>query len=69
MNKTNDILICIFKLILIEFSATMLGMVFANLGFPETNVVVIYLLAVLLTARFTGGYYYGILSAIFSMLA
>lgn len=69
MNKTNDILICIFKLILIELSATMLGMVFANLGFPETNVVVIYLLAVLLTARFTGGYYYGILSAIFSMLA
>ncbi|WP_303322516.1 DUF4118 domain-containing protein, partial [Cloacibacillus evryensis] len=40
--------------------ATLIGLLFRALGFPETNIVIIYLLAVLLTARFTAGYRWGI---------
>lgn len=56
------------KLAGIVLAATLLGEVFAALGFPETNIVVMYLLAVLLVARFTQGYQYGIFSAVVSML-
>ncbi len=58
----------ILRLAGIVLAATLTGELFAGLGFPETNIVVTYLLAVLLTARFTGGYTYGILSAIVSLL-
>ena len=68
MNKVQDIFQDILKLALIVFIATLFGKVFAEVGFPETNIVVMYLLAVLLVARFTTGYRYGILSAVFSML-
>lgn len=68
MNKVQDIFQDILKLALIVFIATLFGKVFAEVGFPETNIVVMYLLAVLLVARFTTGYWYGILSAIFSLL-
>ena len=57
-----------FKLAAIVSAATLLGRIFTGLGFPETNIVVMYLLAVLLVARFTSGYQYGILSAIVSLL-
>ena len=53
---------------MIVAAATLLGKGFVILGFPETNIVVIYLLAVLLTARFTSGYQYGVLSAVVSLL-
>ena len=58
----------IIKLAGIVLSATLLGKMFVALGFPETNIVVVYLLAVLLVARFTQGYQYGILSAVASLL-
>ncbi|MCI6858015.1 MAG: DUF4118 domain-containing protein [Eubacterium sp.] len=58
----------ICKLSLFLVLATMVGKNFAGLGFPETNIVVIYLLAVLLVARFTQGYKYGILSAVAALL-
>jgi two-component system sensor histidine kinase KdpD len=34
------------------------------LNFPETNIVLVYLLAVLLTARMTHGYIFGILASV-----
>lgn len=38
------------------------------LGVPETNIVVLYLLEVLLIARFTDGYLYGLLASVLSIV-
>ena len=54
----------IAKISAIVCGATLLGILFVKVGFPETNIVVIYIFAVLLVARFTKGYFYGILSSI-----
>ena len=50
------------KLLAVVLGATLLGILFVKSGFPETNIVVIYIFAVLLVARFTKGYFYGTLS-------
>lgn len=68
MKKKKRILQNLLKLTGIVSAATLLGKMFTAFGFPETNIVVMYLLAVLLVARFTTGYQYGILSAIVSLL-
>lgn len=68
MNKQKEILRNMIRLAGIVAGATLLGRVFTALGFPETNIVVMYLLAILLVARFTQGYQYGILSAVVSLL-
>ena len=68
MSKIKEVLLSLLKLSAIVFAATILGKMFTGLGFPETNIVVMYLLAVLLVARFTSGYKYGILSAVVSLL-
>lgn len=68
MSKRKELWQNMLKLAGIVFTATILGKIFAGLGFPETNIVVMYLLAVLLVARFTSGYQYGILSAVFSLI-
>lgn len=44
--------------------ATGVGLVFRMLGFPETNIVIVYLLSTLMTARFTHGYAYGIATSV-----
>ena len=67
MRKKKEVLRNLLKLAGIVFTATLLGKIFTQLGFPETNIVVMYLLAVLLVARFTSGYHYGILSAVVSL--
>ena len=58
----------IAKISAIVCGATLLGILFVKVGFPETNIVVIYIFAVLLVARFTKGYFYGILSSVVSLL-
>ena len=40
--------------------ATILGYLFNTAHFPETNIVLLYIAAVLLTARYTNGYLWGI---------
>lgn len=45
------------------------GHIFKENNFPETNIVVIYILFVLLVSRLTRGYFYGILSAIIATFA
>ena len=47
---------------------TVTGFLFKMAGFPETNIVVISILAMLLAARFTSGFIYGIGASIISML-
>ena len=44
--------------------ATGIGWVFRIAGFPETNIVIVYILFILLTARLTQGYYYGIAASV-----
>lgn len=68
MRKHQEWLYDLIKLALIVCAATGLGILFTDLGFPETNIVVTYLLAVFLVARFTHGYPYGILSAVASLM-
>lgn len=51
-------------LCLIIGAATSIGWLFLIWNFPETNIVVVYILSVLLTARFTQGYTYGIIASI-----
>lgn len=54
----------ILILSLVLLSATLIGLLFQRWGFPETNIVIIYLLSVLLTSVFTEGYGYGIVASI-----
>lgn len=61
-------MIDIAKLLAVVCGATLLGILFVKVGFPETNIVVIYIFAVLLVARFTKGYFYGILSSVVCLL-
>ena len=48
--------------------ATLTGMLFRRWGFTEPNIVVVYIFAVLMTARFTHGYLFGILSSVAALL-
>ncbi len=44
--------------------ATAIGWIFRIAGFPETNIVIVYILFILLIARLTQGYYYGIAASV-----
>ena len=66
--KENRSIIDLMILVMVVCLTTFMGILFVKAGFPETNIVVIYILAVLLVARFTNGYIYGILASIFCLL-
>lgn len=53
---------------LLVAAASALGCGFRLLGFPETNVVLVYLLAVVMTAWLTDGFIFGILASIAATL-
>ena len=54
MNKKfRQILFDTLKLISFSVTFTLLSLLFRRLGFPETNIVIIYILAVLLISLFT----------------
>lgn len=59
----NDIL----KMTILLCLATVTGYIFRSIEFPETTIVLAYLFGVLLTARFSKGYVYGILATILSI--
>lgn len=59
----------LFLVTLFIVIASMIGYIFYRLGFSETNIVIVYILFVLLSARLTSGYFYGITSSIASMFA
>lgn len=64
--KNSIIMRSLFWFVMINICATIIGYFFNYIGFPETNIVIIYILAVMLIARFTDGYYWGILASIIS---
>ena len=68
MNKLLTILKDLFVTLCFLIAATVLGGLFILWGFHPTNVVILYLLAVLLTARFTKGFAYGLVATVFSFL-
>ena len=68
MNKKyKQILFDTLKLISLTVIFTLLSILFRKLGFPETNIVIIYILAVLLISLFTTGYAFGIASCVISL--
>jgi len=50
-------------------AATGIGWIFKMSGFPETNIVIVYLLSILIIARFTRGYAYGIAASVIATIA
>ena len=50
-------------------AATAVGTLFRAAGFPDTNIVIIYMLAVLLCARFTTGFVYGLAVSVIATAA
>ena len=50
-------------------AATGIGVLFDAIGFPETNIVLVYVAAVLLVARFTHGLYYGLAASVIATFA
>ena len=50
-------------------TASIIGYIFRFIGFPETNIVIIYLLAVLMTAWLTDGFVFGILASVIATFA
>lgn len=65
-NKTLELFRNIGITVLFLSFATGLGGLFRFWNFPETNIVVLYIFSVLLIARFTNGYAYGVLASILS---
>lgn len=48
--------------------ATILSFLFRHIGFHESNIIVAYILGVLLSAKFTEGYFYGIAASVVGVL-
>lgn len=49
-------------------AASLLSFLFRHIGFHESNIIVAYILGVLLVARQTDGYFYGILASVVGVL-
>jgi two-component system sensor histidine kinase KdpD len=67
-NYSNIIKQCAVTISL-NVSSTLLSLMIQQLGFTEANIVVIYLLSVLITSRYTKGYIYGIVASVISILS
>ena len=52
----------------ILFATTLLGLLLRSIGFSEASIMTLYILAVLLTALWTDGVIYGLLSSVLSVL-
>lgn len=59
----------LFLLLILLAGASAIGYLFRYLGFPETNIVIVYLLAVLIFSCFSSGYILGILASVLGTLA
>lgn len=57
-----------FLVLLILTGVTILTLLLKGIGFAEINVVVVYVLSVLLVARFTKGYVYGIAASVLAII-
>ncbi len=63
-NVLHDITVTLLLIV----GASLLGAAFRHWQFHETNIVIVYLLSVMLTARFTKGYVYGLMATLASFL-
>lgn len=59
----------LFKVIGLNLLATLLSFAFYHIGLREANIITIYILAVLLTAVWTRGHWYGGLASLLSVIA
>ena len=66
--KKWDVLCDLGVAVMLLTVSTFIGAVFKQLGFHETNVVVVYILSVLLISRYTKGYLYGIGASVIALL-
>lgn len=66
--NTRSLLYRIVLLIVLLGAASGIGYLFRYIGFHETNIVLVYLLAVLLTAWVTQGYAFGIVASVIATL-
>lgn len=66
-NKIIIVFLCILKMMSFLSISTITGYIFLIIDFPETTIVLAYLLGVLLTARFLNGYVYGVLASVISI--
>lgn len=55
-------------LLTILAAVSLLAVGIRNIGFPVSNIVIVYVLSILLVARFTNGYFYGILASVIAMI-
>ncbi len=51
-------------MVVLLFAASVTGVFFRFIGFPETNIVIIYILSVLMTAWLTDGFIFGVFSSL-----
>ncbi len=66
-NRIQDALLSIGAMILVLFLATLIGDLFVRKYFATTSVVLLYVLAIVLTSRFTKGYVYGVAASLLSI--
>ncbi|MDV3427772.1 MAG: DUF4118 domain-containing protein [Bacillota bacterium] len=66
--KFKSIIINLSKLIIIMTAATFLSFLFRIISFHESNIIIAYILGVLLTAKITDGYFYGIIASAIGVL-
>ena len=69
MNKYNEQLKNFGIMLCMVSVATLIGMIFFDLGVHETNITMMYILSVVMTSRFTSSHIEGILASILSLLA
>jgi len=53
----------------LNITATIISLLIQHWGFTEVNFVLVYILSVFLTSRYTKGYIYGIVASVISMLS
>lgn len=69
MKNIRSVLYCTGITIALLISASLVGHAFRAIGFPETNIVIVYLFCVLLTSRLTRGYVFGIIASVLATVA
>lgn len=68
MKKAGSVGIQFFFVLLILTGVTIITLILREFGVAEINVVVVYVLSVLLVARFTKGYAYGIVASVLAII-
>lgn len=68
LNKLSLLAVNVILLIALIALATLMGKLFKNLNFHESNIIITYLLAVLLISYWIEGYFYGVMASVLGVL-